>query len=322
MQLLKRLYRNWFVVGLILVFIFTLADVSETVSDLGKWFKLNHGPNIVIVLIFFFSGLVLDVSHIKTGLSDVSGLFLALGIIFLVSPIIGMIFGLAPLSDEIKIGIFLVAVMPTTLSSGVVMTGASGGNMAHALLITIVANSLSVVTIPIVLSLLLQNTADGSVIQIDKWTIMFKIGWAVLTPLITGILLRYIFTSVVKKVDRRLQVCNQIFILTIVWMASSQSRMAIIESGKIAGVVFLAVFIFHGVLLAVAILLTRMFNFKPGRRESVIFMGAQKTLPLSVILQVSLFPQFGLVLVVCVMHHITHLIMDGWMAARLKRSPV
>ena len=46
--------------------------------------------------------------------------------------------------------------MPTTLSSGVVMTGAAGGNMAQALVITIMANGLAVFTIPVVLSLLLR----------------------------------------------------------------------------------------------------------------------------------------------------------------------
>jgi len=52
--------------------------------------------------------------------------------------------------------------------------------------------------------------------------------------------------------------------------------------------------------------------------ESVIFMGGQKTLVLSVILQVSLFPQYGLALVVCVMHHIVHLVMDGYLVGRLR----
>jgi hypothetical protein len=47
-------------------------------------------------------------------------------------------------------------------------------------------------------------------------------------------------------------------------------------------------------------------------------MGGQKTLPLSVILQVSLFPGFGLALVVCVTHHIVHLIMDAYLISYLK----
>jgi sodium/bile acid cotransporter 7 len=47
-------------------------------------------------------------------------------------------------------------------------------------------------------------------------------------------------------------------------------------------------------------------------------MGAQKTLPLSIILQVSLFPQYTVALLVCVLHHIVHLIMDGYIVERMK----
>ena len=64
--------------------------------------------------------------------------------------------------------------------------------------------------------------------------------------------------------------------------------------------------------------IVEMAGIGPGRRESVIFMGGQKTLPLSVILQVTLFPTFGLALVVCVLHHIIHLIMDAYLVERLK----
>ena len=49
-------------------------------------------------------------------------------------------------------------------------------------------------------------------------------------------------------------------------------------------------------------------------------MGGQKTLPLSVILQVQLFPQYGLALTFCVLFHIIHLIMDGYLAGKLEEN--
>ena len=70
---------------------------------------------------------------------------IAISIIFLMSPLTALLSGQLPLDTGVKIGIFLVAVMPTTLSSGVVMTGAAGGNMAHALVITILSNGLALV---------------------------------------------------------------------------------------------------------------------------------------------------------------------------------
>ncbi len=39
-----------------------------------------------------------------------------------------------------------------------------------------------------------------------------------------------------------------------------------------------------------------------------------------IIMQVSLFPEHGLALIVCVLHHITHLTMDAFLVQRLKEK--
>jgi len=316
--LLDLIKKYWFLLGLVSVFAITVGDSTETVSEVGIWLKMHKGPDIVIVLIFFSSGLILNAGEIRSGLMDMKGIWVALTIIFLVAPVNAAIFGLAPLSTGIKIGIFLVAVMPSTLSSGVVMTGASGGNMAHALVITILANGISVFTIPIALTLLLNIVGGTTIVSIDKTAIMIKLGCLVLFPLCMGLVIKLYVKSFFDRFAHKLQMLNQLFVLVIVWMAVSQARDTMINSGDKIGVIFLLVFIFHGILLAVAGLFVRLFKMGSGQRESVIFMGSQKTLPLSVILQVSLFPQYGLALVVCVTHHIVHLLMDGYLVGRLK----
>ena len=98
----------------------------------------------------------------------------------------------------------------------------------------------------------------------------------------------------------------------------SQAKDAMVSGGASMGIIFLLAFGFHGVLLATAGVFVRCLKLDKGRRESVIFMGGQKTLPLSIILQVSLFPQYGLALVFCVLHHLIHLLMDGYLVGRLK----
>lgn len=310
--------KYWFLIGLLLIFVVTVADVTGTVSSIGRWLKMHHGPDAVIILIFFFSGLILNARQITSGVMDIKGIVAALIIIFMAAPVIGALFGKIPVDTGIKLGIFLVAVMPTTLSSGVVMTGAAGGNMAQALVITILANGLAVFTIPIVLSLLLRLIGDSAVVYIDKLAIMIKLGFYVLLPLCFGLTLKLLAKSFVDRFVHRLQMLNQVLVLAIVWMAMSQARDAILSGGASVGIIFLLVFGFHGMLLAVAGIVSGCLKLGKGRRESVIFMGGQKTLPLSIILQVSLFPQYGLALVVCVLHHLIHLLMDGYLVGRLK----
>ncbi len=310
--------KYWFLIGLLLVFVVTVADASETVSSIGRWLKIHRGPDAVIVLIFFFSGLILNARQIRSGVMDIKGIVAALVVIFLVAPVIGALFGGIPLDTGVIIGIFLVAVMPTTLSSGVVMTGAAGGNMAQALFITILANGLAVFTIPVVLSLLLNLVGGSTVVVIDRLAIMIKLGFYVLLPLCIGLAIKIIAESFMDRFVHKLQMLNQFLVLAIVWMAVSQAREAILNGGASVGIVFLLVFSFHAILLAAAGIFTGCLKLGKGRRESVIFMGGQKTLPLSIILQVSLFPQYGLALVVCVLHHMIHLLMDGYLVGRLK----
>ena len=318
MDLIKK---NWFMLGLLVVAVLTVVDGTGLTAAPGLWLRAHHGPDIVIVLIFFLSGLALDINHVKRGVADYKGTLLALSLIFLAAPLVAVLFSLLPLPTGIIIGLLLVAVMPTTLSSGVVMTGAAGGNMAHALLITIIANTLAVVTIPVALGALLALSGQSRTIAVERLPIMIKIATLVLLPLAAGLLTRPRLGKRLRSLLIYTGPCNQVAILIVVWMAVCQGRGSILTGlGSVVPVVSL-VFAFHLTLLFLGFMTTRAAGIGSGRRESVIFMGGQKTLPLSVILQVSLFPEYGLALVVCVLHHIVHLIMDAFLAQRLRRDP-
>jgi solute carrier family 10 (sodium/bile acid cotransporter), member 7 len=310
--------KYWFLLGLLVIFSVTLFDGTETVSGIGARLKTQKGPEIVMFLIFFFSGLILRPDHIRTGASDIRGILITLSIIFLVSPLVVLPAGMLPLDPGIKIGLFLVAAMPTTLSSGVVMTTAAGGNMAQALIITILANGLAVFTVPVSLSLLLRMIGGSAVIAVDRWAIVTKLFFLVLVPLGAGLVLKFYAGGYLRRIEEKLQTINQCLVLCIVWMALSQTRDAILDGGGSVGIILVAVSVFHIFLLASAAVSIRLFKLPPGRREPVIFMGGQKTLPLSVILQVSLFPQYGIALIVCVIHHLIHLLMDGYLVGKLR----
>jgi sodium/bile acid cotransporter 7 len=317
---LQTLKKNWFMIGLVGVATLAVADVSGVTVSAGLWLKSHHGPDLVITLIFFLSGLALDTRQIRAGFADYQGTLLALAIIFIAAPLAALLFSLLPLQTGIIIGLLLVAAMPSTLSSGVVMTGSAGGNMAHALLITIIANSLAVLTIPVTLGLLLSLSGDSRVIHIDQLPIMIKIAKLVLLPLILGLLVRNKAGAIVQPVLPYTSLCNQIGILSVVWMGSCQGREAIVASlGSVLPVIAVT-FCFHLVMILLGLATTRTLNIGKGRRESLILMGGQKTLPLSIILQVSLFPEYGLALVVCVLHHITHLAMDAFLVQYLKEK--
>ena len=145
-----------------------------------------------------------------------------------------------------------------------------------------------------VLSLLLATTGDTRVIVIDKTAIMIKIALLVLVPLAMGMALQFFFHRRIYCLQPKAQIINQLLILSIVWMAACQSRAAILAGGNAIITISAVTFGFHLILLALAASLAKLLHIGPGRRESLIFMGGQKTLPLSIILQVTLFPEYGL----------------------------
>jgi sodium/bile acid cotransporter 7 len=315
--LMRLVKQNWFLFALAGICVITLIDATGTIEGMGKWFKSHRGADAVIFTIFLGSGLILQREQIRAGLRDISGALMALVLIFAVAPLTAFALGFLPLDPAARIGLFLVSVMPTTMSSGVVMTGASGGNIAHALLITVVANSLSIVTIPFSLSLLVQTV---EAVPIDKGHLMFQMALLVLLPLMLGLLLRPRKKSAfLTSLQRGIPMLNQCLILAIVWMGVSDARATVLGGGAQVFVILAVAFFFHAILLAAGFLCIRLFRIPRGRMESILFMGGQKTLPLSVLFQVKLFPQYGLALAFCVIHHFIHLVMDGYLVGRLKR---
>ena len=312
--------KYWFLIGLFGVFALTTLDPTDGLAAMGRWLKAWRGPDAVIFLVFLFSGMLLDPRQIRSGLSDVSGTLVALALIFLIAPAIAALAGLTPLNTGVAIGLFLVAVMPTTMSSGVVMSGAAGGNTAHALFITILANILCMFTIPVTLPLLLKLTPVSADIVFNRLAVMIKIALYVLVPLCVGLAVKYRGSAKVGAMGPGLQVINQCLILVIVWMGVSQARHVLSRDpvGMI-GIIGLTVG-FHMALLGCAFFAVRLFSMPRGRMEAVVFMGSQKTLPLSIILQVTLFSQFGHALMVCVLHHLVSLFIDGFLVGRLGRS--
>lgn len=315
MDIIKK---YWFISGLALVILFTMADPSGFFPVLGEWLKNNRGADAVIFIMFLFSGFSLKLDQVRDSIMDYKGTLLALALIFIASPIVAWFFSFLPLPVEIAVGIILVAVVPSTLTSGVVMTGGAGGNMAHALLITIIANSIVVFTLPLTLPLLLN--LSGEPVNIDGAAIMLKMAKLVLFPLFLGMVFQKPARKIISRLPVSLSTISQCLIWCLIWMALSGSRGAIMENLPHVGTVIILSVAFHGVILTIAFLMIRVLGIGRGKMESIIFMGGQKTLTLPILLQVTLFPKLGMALAVCVIYHFVHLTMDGYLVGYLQES--
>lgn len=309
--------KQWFLIGLVLIFSVVMIDGTGTLSRAGILLKENSGASVMIFAIFLLSGMIIEYDQIKAGIRDVKATSAALIVIVLISPLAAAGLALIPMETGVALGLFLVAVMPTTLSSGVVMTGQAGGNMAHALFVTILSNSIAVGAIPFILPLLLLFLDLDTSLYIDRAAIFIKLLLLVFMPLTIGMFLKKAVLDVSPQRKKTFSNINQCIILCIVYMSLSGAREVLIKRGADVFIILPLVVGFHLILLGIASGISRVLGIGKGRREAVIFMGSQKTLPLAVMLQITCFPQYGSALMVCVIHHITHLMIDGFWAARM-----
>jgi len=106
----------------------------------------------------------------------------------------------------------------------------------------------------------------------------------------------------------------------MVFISLTGAKQALTQSFmQLLFIVFLVI-IFHLILLAVSWWFIKFFNIKKGNYESIIFMGCQKTLPLSIMIQVNYFGDYQLAALVLIMHHIAHLMIDGFLSAKMNKA--
>ncbi len=316
--MINTIKKQWFLCGLVLIFLAVIFDKTGQIALTGIYLKNHSGSSVMIFFIFILSGMILDIDQMKSGIKDIKSTLAALFIIIIISPFVAAAMSFLPLETGILLGMFLVAVMPTTISSGVVMTGNAGGNMAHALFVTIVSNCIAIVSIPLVLSILLLLQQQDTVLSIDQKAIIVKLLILVLLPLITGMFLKKMVFNITANRKKIMGIINQCCVICIVFMSLSGVKEILISKSSSFFLIVPLVIAFHLCLLGFSCLVSRLLNIGKGKRESVIFMGSQKTLPLSVMLQMTYFPEYGTALLVCVVHHITHLMIDGYLAVKLK----
>ena len=120
---------------------------------------------------------------------------------------------------EFTTGVGLFAVMPTTLSSGYILTGEADGNQPLALMLSVGTNLLAVVSVPLWLSAVLNSTG----VEMDAGSLLLKLIVSLLVPLVVGKLLQGVAAvrDAVKTYGTFLKLASAAALCTIpyVWLA-------------------------------------------------------------------------------------------------------
>jgi len=313
---LTWLRSNWFLLGILTALLlgFFIPEAELILNPRGIT------RTVLIVLLFLITGFTLPSEAITIGLKDYRLHLYIQSFVFVLVPAF-FLFSTLPFRSvwdrQLYAGIFAVAVLPTTVSSCIVFTQVSGGNVMGTMFNAALANILGVIVSPLLLSLLMRGGGNpippSEIIRILK-SLSLKI-------------LRRFFQEVSVKHKKHLSIASNIFILFILFFAFSQTarnpdflsnlRSLIGPFGYLAAA--------HLILLFIAYGGARLFLFSRENTISVLYTAPQKTLAVGVPLISTYFaasPEIlGIALLPLVFYHAWQLLVAGLVkSSRLVRQ--
>ncbi len=303
--------QQWFLpAGLVLAILLALVAPGPGAALSGT--GLVSG---LVLLIFLINGYQTRLDMLSLGGRFVGVLASGFVIGLLLSPFLGLAAAtLLGLPAAAALGLVVMASMPPTLSSGVILTENAGGDTLWAMLLTILLNLAGIFTIPFVLDLTLEA---GTEVAVSPWPLLWRLLGLVLLPFVIGGLLRRLLA---RKAPGWVRYVPSTCIILAVWMSMSASRATLLEL-TLGALLLIALgsLLVHGGLLGLCAATGRGLGLAAGERIALLFVVSQKTLPLAVGVLTALNAPIASALVVCIVFHFLQLMLDALIATRLRR---
>ena len=287
---------------------YLFAQPLETIS-LQKWLQ-----NIIVMAVMFLMALPLPLSTIVETVRQPWPTLLATALNFGLFPIVAVT--VSPLIDPaMRAGFLVIAATPCTLASAAVWTRRAGGNDVTALMTTVITNATSFVMTPLIVFLLIRQSAEVSFGEM-----VWKLGLLVLLPMLLAQLLaaRKPIGAWAGKCKKPLNVGAQSGILMIVLLGTAQTvlKLSPDQTPNLAtGVgLILVCALLHTIVLGAGLAISRWFDCPWPDQIAVAFAGSQKTLMIGLLVCI----QLGVSLVPMVVYHAVQLLIDTLVADGLQ----
>ncbi len=272
------LKKNWFLIGIFVTLL------------LGNFFPqfagaLNPGNvtrDIVIVIMFFVTGLTLPTDEIIAGVKQVRLHIFIETFIFVITPlyfIVTVALFSRFIPDAAIPGIYALALLPTTVTSCVVFTQVSGGNTVIAMFNAALSNALGIVLTPLLLSLLLAGT-ELSLPMSSLLGVFRSLTVLMLLPIIAGQLFRRNIRTIVTQYKKYFGIFGNASILLILFFVFSE----VAENPEFAAnlrfmfPVFIYLGISHLFLIALATGSAILLGEPKINWVTIMYVAPQKTL--------------------------------------------
>jgi len=285
--------------------------------------SLSSLSSFGISIIFFFYGLRLSYDKFRANLGN-TRLHVTIHLItFVLFPVLILLIRPMFQGDDnilLWLGIFYLAVLPSTVSSSVVMVSIAGGNIPAAILNASISSLMGVFITPLLMSIVLSNTTGVDAAGI--WSIIGKLVLQIILPVALGMLLNSRFGAFAEKHNRKLRMFDQTIILLIVYTSfcASFENNAFdgFSSITIIGCVVGMMLLFFIVYFIVGLICSRM---KMNREDTITaqFCSSKKSLVHGSAMAKVIFAGYhsvGIILLPIMIYHVLQIIVVSAIAKR------
>ncbi len=310
---------DWFLIGMLVAV--GLAWMFPEPGAAGGWMHPELLTKAGVALVFFLHGLALPFEALKAGMLKWRVHLLIQSCTYLFFPLLGIALLMASgagIPAGLRVGIFYLCALPSTVSSSVALTAAAGGNVPVAVFNATLSALLGVVLTPLWMSG--YTEAGGSSIPVGQ-VMIDLVKWLVI-PLAAGQLARPWLGQAASRHKRFIHWIDRGTILLLVYTSFCDSMVRGVWTQH-GGTAIAASSAASVVLLAAALLATktacRLLHFSEKDRIAVVFCGSKKTLASGVPMASLMFgadPNLGLILLPIMIYHPLQLIVCGVMAGR------
>lgn len=286
---------------------------------------VNNGG---IALILFLQGLSLALEKIKSGAGNWRLHGLVQAYTFVIFPLAGL--GLNALTgvfwpgepEAIRQGFLFLCVLPSTISTSVVLTAVAHGNTAGALFNAALSNIVGVIATPLLVQLLMSRTGQTGPVG----PLLLKITLLTLVPFALGMLLRPRLAAWVDARKAWVARISNAVILIIVYTAfcdSAQDRIWATHGLTLTLQVLGVVMGLFAAMSALVFATCRLLGLGREDRIAAYFCAVKKTLAMGVPLAVLIFGEradLPLILLPVMFYHPVQLFLNGLLANRWARE--
>ncbi|MCF0074563.1 bile acid:sodium symporter [Dyadobacter sp. CY261] len=300
---------------------------------------LSTVSTYAVSVIFFFYGLRLSPEKLKAGLVNWRLHVMVHLSTFVLFPVLALAF--KPLfhageGQTMWLAIFFLTVLPSTVSSSVVMVSIARGNVPAAIFNASISSLIGVFITPLWMGLVLDSGSGHSIPghsspeqsspeHFDLLSVVGKLAMQVLLPVFAGIALNRRWGHFAERYKKYIRYFDQSSILLIVYTSFCESfGEHLFDSLGIKEIVFLGIgmlALFFGIYFLLTFI-SGLLHFNREDKVTAVFCGSKKSLVQGAVMSKVLFagPEAGLMLLPIMLYHALQLIAASIIAQRMARG--